>query len=227
MSAGDIDDTLGPEGRLTALRAQYPDLDRYLSRIGDLKVERACVPFGAGISNDGLTVYIDPRIDTICDGTDLAPALVVHESTEWALRTFCEIGEDYANDPTGHRLANRAEYVAVGLLLAHKAEDAEEAWQIYDDFIDPQVMKLEFDTIGAVAPDLDLYPYAGNAGLEGRVRAAQERAETKEELHYTDKGSPEEHCANCEYYLPDRACLYVLGEVSKAGWCENWEGEDD
>jgi hypothetical protein len=226
MSAGDIDDTLGPEGRLTALRSTFPDLDQYLSRVGDLKVERACVPFGAGISQDGLTVYIDPRIDTNCGGTDMSPALVVHESTEWALRTFCEIGEDYANDPTGHRLANRAEYVAVGLLLAHTAEDGEEAWQIYDDFIDPQVMKLEFDTIGAMAPDLDLYPYAG-ARLEESVRTAQQRARTKEELRYTDQGSPEEHCANCEYYLPDRACFYVLGEISKAGWCENWEGEDD
>lgn len=226
MSAGDIDDQLGPEGKLTELRHEYPDLDTYLSKIGDLKIERACVPFGAGISEDGQTIYIDPRINTILDGIDLAPALAIHESTEWGLRTFCAIGTDYANDPEGHRLANRAEHNAVGLLLTAVADDADEAWKIYDDFINPQITKLEHDEIGAVAPDMDLYPYEGSR-LLAYMEKAQARAEAKPDLRYTDQGSPEEHCANCEYYLPEGACYYVLGLVSKAGWCENWESEED
>src|SRR6202035_3796358 len=109
MSAGDIDDRLGPEGSLEELRAKCPDLDAYLRIANALPwVKTFSIPFLAGISNDGQTRYIDHRLDTILRGFDISPALATHESVEWAIRRWTGIGEDYTTDPRGHRLANRA-----------------------------------------------------------------------------------------------------------------------
>src|SRR5215469_7202092 len=110
MSAGDIDDVLGPQGELERLRALHPELDEYLTRAWRFSPARGFfIPFGAGISEDGLTAYISYDIQATIRDIDCSSALVRHETTEWALRKFCGIGEDYADDPRGHRLANRAE----------------------------------------------------------------------------------------------------------------------
>jgi len=67
MSAGDLDDHLGPAGELARLRATHPDLDAYLKwaldfGAGDaIPIERAQAPFGAGISRGGSRVYIHPH----------------------------------------------------------------------------------------------------------------------------------------------------------------------
>src|SRR5213593_954562 len=86
MSAGDVDDKLGREGELEELRARNPELDRYLSGMDSIPIRRAGVPFGAGISESGETVYIDSRLDTVVDGVNVDQALLTHEVVEWGLR---------------------------------------------------------------------------------------------------------------------------------------------
>src|SRR5437899_2076992 len=102
----------------------------------NVPIRRAGVPFGAGISESGETVYIDPRLDTVVDGVNVDKALLTHEVVEWGLRQFARIGMDYADDPRGHRIANRAEYNTVTQLFPDLEPEA--AWERYDEFIDPQ-----------------------------------------------------------------------------------------
>src|SRR5215831_16700836 len=129
MSTGDIDDKLGPEGELVNLRQRYPDLDAYLRDAWNfVPVRTFFIPLGAGINEDGTRVYISYDIQTNIDGVECENALVRHETTEWALREYCGIGEDYASDPSGHRLANLAEHDRVIELLAGRGDDA---WSVY------------------------------------------------------------------------------------------------
>jgi len=171
MTAGDIDDRLGPEGELGRLRSMYPDLDAYLRDAEEYPILLASCPFGAGISQDGKRRYVDPRLNTELNGVDLKPALVKHETVEWAVRLFCQIGVDYSFDPRGHRLANRAEYNKVSDDLFPDL-DPDEAWEAYDEFLDPQLKALEDQPIPSPAKDLAMYPYIGTA-LYDKIRAAQ------------------------------------------------------
>ncbi len=182
MSAGSIDDRLGPQGELEQLRSEHADLDEYLSAADSYPIIRADIPFGAGISTNGETRYIDRRLDTILDGIDVSPALAVHETVEWALREFCSIGLDYSTDPRGHRLANRAEYEKV-LELAHKAASAgvwvisdktdEDLWDAYDELMDPQLRRIQTEPLTLVPADLAMYPYEGTE-WEEKIREAQD-----------------------------------------------------
>jgi hypothetical protein len=173
MSAGDIDDRLGPEGRLRQLRQDYPELDAYLAKADTLPIQRVSgIPYGAGISTDGQTRYINSELQTVLDGVDISLALATHESVEWALRQFCGIGEDYQDDPSGHRLANRAEYEKVSELFGVTEETTNGLWADYDGFLDPQLAALEHAEIIAPPKDLALYPYEGTPLYE-KIREAQ------------------------------------------------------
>ena len=157
MSSGDIDDVLAPEGELEQFRLEQPALDEYLSRAWQFKPIRTFfIPFAAGISHDGNRVYISYDIQTNIEGVECESALVRHETTEWALREFCDIGEDYASDPRGHRLGNRAESNRAESLLGRP-----DAWELYSEIIDPQVIRTERENLrGKPIPrDLALYPY--------------------------------------------------------------------
>lgn len=171
MSAGDIDDKLGPSDELSRLRSENPELNKYILYIPARRIVRAEVPFSAGISQDGYVCYIDPRLNTILDGVDISPALREHECTEWALREFCQIGMDYASDPRGHRLANRAEYEKVSELFPGRIDGW--LWEYYDIFLDPQVRFIETAPLTSVPKDLDLYPYASDEKLLARIKEAQ------------------------------------------------------
>lgn len=173
MSAGDIDDRLGPEGELERLCFENEELGIYITEMDSLPIERASIPFGAGISQDGQTRYIDSRINCDLNGTDVSICLVTHESVEWALREFCGIGEDYASDPRGHRLANRAEYEKVADLFGVVHDNAEDVWMDYDDFIDPQIRAIEHDPLANVPKDLALYPYAEDSVMLRKIKEAQ------------------------------------------------------
>ena len=171
MTSGDIDDRLGPKGELERLRASHVQLDTYLSYLESRPVLRAGVPFGAGISTDGQTVYIDSRLDTVVNGTDVSLALATHEQVEFGLRQFAGIGEDYETDPRGHRLANRAEYEAVATLFPEL--DANDAWDVYDEHIDPQVRKIEGEALTNVPYNLATYPYEHDEAMMTKIKAAQ------------------------------------------------------
>ena len=54
-----------------------------------------------------------------------------YSSTTLQFNFFCQIGVDYADDPRGHRLANRAEYNKVSDLFPDLDPDA--AWAMIAD----------------------------------------------------------------------------------------------
>lgn len=232
MASGDIDDTLGPGAELDNLRRQNIELDQYLIRAWQFKPVRTFfIPFGAGISNDGERVYISYDIQTCIDGVECENALVRHETTEWALREFAGIGKDYAADPSGHRLANRAEFEMVAALLAPR----DDPWGLYSEIVDEQVINAErtrFDE-RPIPQDLALYPYS--YGMRGKLQEAmlndrswEEWAKiynkplSKEEVHYTDHGTMEEHCANCKNEVSATVCAIVRGDIVPNGWCDRW-----
>ena len=149
MSAADIDDKLGPKGELERLMDEHDDLRKYLEKPHYLA--RATIPFGAGISEDGATVYVDRGLKTVIHGVNVIGALATHERVEWGLRKFCGIGEDYSKEPEGHRLANRAEKEFVERLGVD--------WGKYCDFMDPQLERIEHEKIRRIPKNLALYPY--------------------------------------------------------------------
>ena len=157
MSSGDIDDRLAPEGELQELYANNNNLAEYLWKAYLFKpILTFFIPFGAGISEDGSRVYISHDIQTDIDGVKCENALVRHETTEWGVREFCDIGVDYASDPRGHRLGNRAEHDRVVQLL-----DRPNSWELYGEVIDPQVVIDERQNLDGkpIPRDLALYPY--------------------------------------------------------------------
>ena len=178
MSAGDIDDRLGPATELERLEATNVELRNYLTWAREhIRIERATIPFGGGISKDGKVAYVHPSLDCVVSGVDCIFAIATHEFTEWALREFCRIGEDYADDPRGHRLANRAEYDEVGRLLGDEGLDkdaaASEAWEAYDAHLDPQLTAIEHAPLTNVPSDLALYPYESDEAMLRKIREAQ------------------------------------------------------
>jgi hypothetical protein len=166
VSAGDIDDRLGPATELERLEATNVELRKYLAWARtNIAVERATIPFGGGISKDGKTAYVHPDLDCTVTGINCIFAVATHEFTEWALREFCKIGVDYADDPRGHRLANRAEANEVARLGVEL--DA------YDEHLDPQLIAIEHAPLTNVPKDLALYPYEDDEHIMHKIRRAQ------------------------------------------------------
>jgi hypothetical protein len=156
MSSGDIDDVLADQADWIQILSSNDDLRSYLHTAWQLSPIRLFfIPFGAGMNEDGTRVYISHDIQTVIDDIECAPALVRHETTEWGLRKFAGIGLDYLNDPTGHRLANRAEHDLVQVLLG------DDGWERYSEIIDPQVLNSERTNLKdkPTPKDLALYPY--------------------------------------------------------------------
>lgn len=172
MSAGDIDNTLGDLDYLNDLRAKDPKFDQYLTMAWNLSPNRNFFqPFGAGINVRGTRPYISYDIRTVIRDIECTPALVRHETTEWALREFFGIGEEYAADPRGHRLANRVEHDLVLVLLKDIADDP---WEIYNEIIEQQIVEAErrdFHEL-PVPRDLALYPYEDDEDMLRALREA-------------------------------------------------------
>jgi hypothetical protein len=163
MSAGDIDDKEEPLSTLARLRIENKDFDEYLMWARNIvPVRTFFIPFGAGVSEDGKTVYVSYDVQTTINGIDYESALVIHETTEWALRRYLGIGDDYADDPLGHRIANSAEFTRVRTLGGGNA-----GLDIYQEIIDEQIHRTErMEITGRPIPrDLALYPYEDDVGL--------------------------------------------------------------
>lgn len=177
MSTGDLDNRLGDADDLAALIAENPDLRAYLEIAWNLApVTTFFIPYGAGISADGKRVYRSYDIQTQIQGINCDSALVRHETTEWGLRHFLGIGEDYISDPTGHRFANRAEHDLVNQLL-----NREDGWDVYSEIIDPQITNSEREEFEdyPVPRDLAMYPY--DEDLQARLREAMLNDRSEEE----------------------------------------------
>lgn len=232
MSAGDVDDRLGPEGKLEELRQEYPALNRYLLRtLPIIQAYPISIPFTGGISKDGGTRYLDWRLKTIFRGKDIRRATARHEQVEWGLREYCGIGEDYEFDPRGHRLANRAEMEELSHIFEiTSAIDEQGLWDAYDDFMDPQVRRIEHGPIQMVPKDLALYPYKGThleRKMEEKVEEEHHKA-TKKEAEY-ETFAVKEQCQDCSMFITPDGCTAVEGKIDPEGHCKYWKGwkQDD
>jgi hypothetical protein len=179
MSTGDIDDTLVDPDILPMLRRKSEALDAYLRVAWTFTPVRTFfIPNAAGISIDGKTPFISYDIQTTIRSIDCSSCLVRHETTEWGLRKFCGIGEDYLTDPSGHRIANTAEAEHAAELLSLPLD---EGWDLYSEIIDPQVVldeRLSFAE-KPIPRTLDLYSYT--EAVQRRLRQAMWNTRSQEE----------------------------------------------
>lgn len=104
------------------------------------------IPFIAGYSRDGKTIYIDRHFPEKMGKVDIVPYLLTHEKTEKALIDV--FGLDYQQ---AHHLATHAERV-------HTDKDGID-WEKYEKHCTSYEKPLDHEKIERVPRDLDLTPY--------------------------------------------------------------------
>jgi hypothetical protein len=126
------------------------------------------VPYLAGYSRDGKTIYIDrhmPRSYRYRGRTiETDPFLILHEEVEKTL--IDRLGLHYLH---AHQIATRAEQAAV--------RAAGIVWRDYDRFMQKYVKRIGDERLGKVPADLDTKPYRDEHDLDllQRMIAAIER----------------------------------------------------
>ena len=123
-------------------------LDAILRRV---KLDRSFdVPYLAGYSQDGRTIYIDRHLPETFTyrGKKIAVDryLILHESVEKTLIDELSLHYQHA-----HQIATRAEEAAV------RADRI--SWRAYDRFMQRYVKQMGNERLTRVPPDLDLKPY--------------------------------------------------------------------
>jgi hypothetical protein len=131
-------------------------LDAVVRRVKDLD-RKHDIPYLAGCSNDGKTIYIDrhmPRAMKLRGREiDTDRFLILHEEVEKTL--IDQLGLHYLH---AHQIATRAEEAAVraaGIL-----------WRDYDRFMQKYVKRIGDERLRKVPPDLDLKPYRDEHDLD-------------------------------------------------------------
>lgn len=127
-------------------------LDRALNSVlRRVRVDRRHdVPYLAGYSKDGKTIYIDRRLPEhfTYRGRQVSTSryLVLHESVEKVLIDQLNLHYQHA-----HQIATQAEEAAV------RADKV--SWKTYERFMQRYVEKAEQERLTRIPPDLDLTPY--------------------------------------------------------------------
>jgi hypothetical protein len=133
------------------------------------------IPYLAGYSQDGKTIYIDRHMPTSfkCDGREVKTDryLILHEEVEKTL--IDQLGLHYLH---AHQIATRAEQAAV--------RAAGIRWQDYDRFMQDNVKKIGDERLTKVPRDLDTKPYRDEHDMEllGRMTLAMEKGHAPEEF---------------------------------------------
>jgi len=108
------------------------------------------IPYLAGYSNDGKTIYIDRHMPRVWKyrgrEIDTDRYLILHEEVEKTL--IDQLGLHYLH---AHQIATRAEQAAV--------RAAGIAWRDYDRLMNKHVKKIGDERLTKVPDDLDLKPY--------------------------------------------------------------------
>src|SRR6202007_2766169 len=124
-------------------------LDAILRRVGKLDRDHD-IPYLAGYSRDGRTIYIDRHMPTSFQYRDRQIEtdrfLILHEEVEKTL--IDQLGLHYLH---AHQIATRAEEAAV-----HAAGIA---WEAYDAFMQKYVKDIGDERLTKVPADLDTKPY--------------------------------------------------------------------
>ena len=176
------------------------------------------VPYLAGYSRDGKTIYIDAdmpesfsyRGKTI--HTDRF--LILHERIEKALIDELDYGYWQA-----HRIAEAQEEDEEGSTGAPQAA--------FRKFYAPFIKADEHEKLVKVPADLDLTPYRAKPvdkallrHLEAKTGKSPEK-ETKADAGYS-QGTKAEHCGICAHYAAHE-CEIVAGRIFPAMWCRYFE----
>ena len=124
-------------------------LDAILRRLK--KLDRSHdIPYLAGYSQDGQTIYIDRHLPRSFNyrgrEIEVDRYLILHEEVEKAL--IDEVGLHYLH---AHQIATRAEEAAV--------RAAGVSWRAYDRFMQKYVKRLGDERLTRVPADLDTKPY--------------------------------------------------------------------
>src|SRR5215470_7806870 len=129
------------------------------------------IPYLAGYSRDGKTIYIDRHMpQTMRYGgrdIDTDRYLILHEEVEKTL--IDQLGLHYLH---AHQIASRAEQAAV--------RAAGIRWRDYDRFMQKYVKRIGDERLERVPADLDLKPYRDehDYDLVQRMQAAMARGKT-------------------------------------------------
>ena len=110
------------------------------------------IPYLAGYSKDGKTVYIDRHLKTTMNGVDLIPFLRIHEIAE---KTLLDL--DHLTYQEAHHVATHLERIAV--------EKAGLNWDRYTKYLEPYIKRVYYEDLKLVPKDLDLQPYANEHDL--------------------------------------------------------------
>lgn len=138
--------------RASDIEVSVEMLDRALdSVLRRVRIDRRHdVPYLAGYSKDGKTIYIDRRLPEhfTYRGRQVSTSryLVLHESVEKVLIDELNLHYQHA-----HQIATQAEEAAV------RADKV--SWKTYERFMQRYVEKAEQEPLTRVPPDLDLTPY--------------------------------------------------------------------
>jgi hypothetical protein len=142
-------------------------LDAVVRRVKKLDRDHD-VPYLAGYSNDGKTIYIDRHMPKVWKyrGREVSTDryLILHEEVEKTL--IDQLGLHYLH---AHQIATRAEQAAV--------RAAGISWRDYDRFMQKYVKEIGDERLTKVPADLDLKPYRDEHDDEllKRMAAAVER----------------------------------------------------
>jgi hypothetical protein len=197
-------------------------------------VNRDCdVPYIAGYSTDGETIYIDRHLpETIkfeIDGKkyelDPTPFLLTHERTEKAL--IDALGYGYSQ---AHRVATAAERRQ---FMQHHGPGI---WVHYQAAMDKYAKYDEHEKLQKPPKDLDMTPYEAspvNKALLAHLEKAMGKPKvSKEESEYdATGGKPSKHCGPdagwpkgyCSMYREEHKCTKVRGWIAHRGHCKYWD----
>jgi len=145
-------------------------LDAIVRRVKNLD-RKHDIPYLAGYSQDGKTIYIDRHMPSTMriGGRDIDTDrfLILHEEVEKTL--IDQLGLHYLH---AHQIATRAEEAAV--------RAAGVRWRDYDRFMQKHVKTIGDERLSKVPPDLDLKPYRDEHDFDllKRMRQAVEGGTT-------------------------------------------------
>jgi hypothetical protein len=149
-------------------------LDAIVRRVK--KLDRAHdIPYLAGYSQDGKTIYIDRHMPQSFTHRgrkiDTDRYLILHEEVEKTL--IDQLGLHYLH---AHQVATRAEQAAV--------RAAGVTWRVYDRFMQKYVKRIGDERLSKVPADLDLKPYRDEHDLDllRRMSDAVEAGHAPKEL---------------------------------------------
>lgn len=148
-------------------------LDAIIKRVKQNR--RYDIPYLAGYSQDGKTIYIDRHLPKIWNykgrKIEVDRYLILHEEVEKTLIDRLNLHYLHA-----HQIATRAEEAAI------KADKI--SWRDYDRFMQKYVKTIGDERLQKVPPNLDLKPYRDEHDLDliSRMEKAQSKSPGKNKV---------------------------------------------